>query len=81
MIESIEEEDNCPVCNIKRPIETWIACDTCNRWFHQQCVGVTAEEANNEEYHCQQCKDAAIQPSASLKRGYSEITHDVFEKD
>ncbi|XP_060765954.1 lysine (K)-specific demethylase 5Ba isoform X3 [Neoarius graeffei] len=34
----------------------WVQCDgNCNQWFHQICVGVSAEQAENEDYICINC--------------------------
>lgn len=34
----------------------WVQCDgRCNQWFHQVCVGVTAELAEKEDYVCDNC--------------------------
>ncbi|KAM9343748.1 lysine-specific demethylase 5B-B isoform 2-T2 [Pholidichthys leucotaenia] len=34
----------------------WVQCDgSCNQWFHQICVGVTAEMAEKEDYICVTC--------------------------
>lgn len=34
----------------------WVQCDgSCNQWFHQVCVGVTAEMAEKEDYVCVGC--------------------------
>uniref|UniRef100_A0A8C6WV08 [histone H3]-trimethyl-L-lysine(4) demethylase n=1 Tax=Neogobius melanostomus TaxID=47308 RepID=A0A8C6WV08_9GOBI len=34
----------------------WVQCDgSCNQWFHQACVGVTAETAEKEDYICVRC--------------------------
>lgn len=34
----------------------WVQCDgSCNQWFHQVCVGVTAEMAEKEDYICVRC--------------------------
>lgn len=34
----------------------WVQCDgSCNQWFHQVCVGVTAEMAEKEDYICVSC--------------------------
>uniref|UniRef100_A0A667YKH1 [histone H3]-trimethyl-L-lysine(4) demethylase n=1 Tax=Myripristis murdjan TaxID=586833 RepID=A0A667YKH1_9TELE len=34
----------------------WVQCDgSCNQWFHQVCVGVTAELAEKEDYICVSC--------------------------
>lgn len=34
----------------------WVQCDgSCNQWFHQVCVGVSAEMAEKEDYICVRC--------------------------
>uniref|UniRef100_A0A3Q1JVE1 [histone H3]-trimethyl-L-lysine(4) demethylase n=1 Tax=Anabas testudineus TaxID=64144 RepID=A0A3Q1JVE1_ANATE len=34
----------------------WVQCDgTCNQWFHQVCVGLSAERAEREDYICISC--------------------------
>ncbi|XP_075997057.1 lysine (K)-specific demethylase 5Ba isoform X2 [Genypterus blacodes] len=34
----------------------WVQCDgNCNQWFHQVCVGVSAERAEKEDYVCISC--------------------------
>ncbi|XP_061583454.1 lysine (K)-specific demethylase 5Ba [Cololabis saira] len=34
----------------------WVQCDgTCNQWFHQVCVGLSAERAEKEDYICISC--------------------------
>ncbi|XP_077386911.1 lysine (K)-specific demethylase 5Ba [Festucalex cinctus] len=34
----------------------WVQCDgSCNQWFHQVCVGMSAERAEMEEYICISC--------------------------
>ncbi|XP_039605355.1 lysine-specific demethylase 5B-like isoform X2 [Polypterus senegalus] len=34
----------------------WVQCDgSCNQWFHQVCVGVSAERAEKEDYICINC--------------------------
>ncbi|TPX48855.1 hypothetical protein SeLEV6574_g01803 [Synchytrium endobioticum] len=35
----------------------WIACDTCELWYHATCVGLTAQQvAKIESYECKPCK-------------------------
>lgn len=45
------------MCLCRRPPQVdWVQCDgSCNQWFHQICVGVTAEMAENEDYVCVRC--------------------------
>uniref|UniRef100_A0A3Q4A970 [histone H3]-trimethyl-L-lysine(4) demethylase n=1 Tax=Mola mola TaxID=94237 RepID=A0A3Q4A970_MOLML len=34
----------------------WVQCDgSCNQWFHQVCVGLSAERAEREDYICISC--------------------------
>lgn len=34
-----------------------ISCDQCGEWYHGKCVGVTEQDANEEEcYICQTCE-------------------------
>uniref|UniRef100_A0A669DG80 [histone H3]-trimethyl-L-lysine(4) demethylase n=1 Tax=Oreochromis niloticus TaxID=8128 RepID=A0A669DG80_ORENI len=34
----------------------WVQCDgNCNQWFHQICVGLSAERAEKEDYVCISC--------------------------
>uniref|UniRef100_A0A4W6FYJ8 [histone H3]-trimethyl-L-lysine(4) demethylase n=1 Tax=Lates calcarifer TaxID=8187 RepID=A0A4W6FYJ8_LATCA len=34
----------------------WVQCDgSCNQWFHQICVGLSAERAEKEDYICISC--------------------------
>uniref|UniRef100_A0A8C5A804 [histone H3]-trimethyl-L-lysine(4) demethylase n=1 Tax=Gadus morhua TaxID=8049 RepID=A0A8C5A804_GADMO len=34
----------------------WVQCDgTCNQWFHQVCVGVSAAQAEKDDYICISC--------------------------
>uniref|UniRef100_A0A668AGA5 [histone H3]-trimethyl-L-lysine(4) demethylase n=1 Tax=Myripristis murdjan TaxID=586833 RepID=A0A668AGA5_9TELE len=34
----------------------WVQCDgNCNQWFHQICVGLSAEQAEKEDYICISC--------------------------
>ncbi|XP_041836282.1 lysine (K)-specific demethylase 5Ba [Melanotaenia boesemani] len=34
----------------------WVQCDgNCNQWFHQVCVGLSAERAEKEDYVCISC--------------------------
>lgn len=38
----------------------WVQCDGgCDEWFHQVCVGVSCEMAENEDYICSACSRKA----------------------
>uniref|UniRef100_A0A8B9LDY0 [histone H3]-trimethyl-L-lysine(4) demethylase n=1 Tax=Astyanax mexicanus TaxID=7994 RepID=A0A8B9LDY0_ASTMX len=56
---SDDSEEDWSVCSAKRCLQpegnevNWVQCDgSCNQWFHQVCVGVSAEQAENEDYIC-----------------------------
>ncbi|XP_077454507.1 lysine-specific demethylase 5B-B isoform X2 [Stigmatopora argus] len=57
--ESDEDMAVCPAerCQLPEGDEVdWVQCDgSCNQWFHQVCVGVTAEMAEKEDYICIRC--------------------------
>ncbi|XP_077566727.1 lysine-specific demethylase 5B-B isoform X2 [Stigmatopora nigra] len=57
--ESDEDMAVCPAerCQLPEGDEVdWVQCDgSCNQWFHQVCVGVTAEMAEKEDYICVRC--------------------------
>ncbi|XP_035513492.1 lysine-specific demethylase 5B-B isoform X1 [Morone saxatilis] len=57
--DSDEEMAVCPAerCQLPEGDEVdWVQCDgSCNQWFHQVCVGVTAEMAEKEDYICVSC--------------------------
>ncbi|KAI9596739.1 hypothetical protein BDF19DRAFT_436610 [Syncephalis fuscata] len=37
-------------------LETWLACDVCDTWFHAACVGLRAQECDQiEQFHCPNC--------------------------
>ncbi|XP_062843106.1 lysine (K)-specific demethylase 5Ba [Trichomycterus rosablanca] len=59
---SEDSEEDWSVCSAKRCQQpegnevNWVQCDgSCNQWFHQICVGVSAEQAENEDYVCIDC--------------------------
>ncbi|XP_028980169.2 lysine-specific demethylase 5B-B isoform X2 [Esox lucius] len=57
--DSEEEMAVCPAEGCQQPEGDevdWVQCDgSCNQWFHQVCVGVTAELAEKEDYVCVSC--------------------------
>ncbi|XP_030070137.1 lysine-specific demethylase 5A isoform X2 [Microcaecilia unicolor] len=57
--ESDDENAVCAAQNCQRPCKDkvdWVQCDGgCDEWFHQICVGVSAEMAENEDYICINC--------------------------
>ncbi|CAH2221564.1 lysine-specific demethylase 5B [Pelobates cultripes] len=59
-----ESDDDNAVCPAEQCFEPegdevdWVQCDgSCNRWFHQVCVGISAETAEREDYMCACCNE------------------------
>uniref|UniRef100_A0A674N2P5 [histone H3]-trimethyl-L-lysine(4) demethylase n=1 Tax=Takifugu rubripes TaxID=31033 RepID=A0A674N2P5_TAKRU len=54
--DSNDENAVCASKNCQRPCKDkvdWVQCDGgCDEWFHQVCVGVSCEMAENEDYIC-----------------------------
>ncbi|XP_053560711.1 lysine-specific demethylase 5B-like [Bombina bombina] len=57
--ESDDDNAVCPADHCQEPEGDevdWVQCDgSCNRWFHQVCVGLSAEAAEKEDYMCIHC--------------------------
>uniref|UniRef100_A0A4W4H8W5 [histone H3]-trimethyl-L-lysine(4) demethylase n=1 Tax=Electrophorus electricus TaxID=8005 RepID=A0A4W4H8W5_ELEEL len=58
--DSNDENAVCAAKNCQRPCRDkvdWVQCDGgCDEWFHQVCVGVSCEMAENEDYICSALK-------------------------
>uniref|UniRef100_A0A6I8SJJ0 Lysine-specific demethylase 5A n=1 Tax=Xenopus tropicalis TaxID=8364 RepID=A0A6I8SJJ0_XENTR len=65
--ESDDENAVCAAQNCQRPCKDkvdWVQCDGgCDEWFHQVCVGVSSEMAENEDYICTNCSRKRVQGS------------------
>uniref|UniRef100_A0A3Q2CBG3 [histone H3]-trimethyl-L-lysine(4) demethylase n=1 Tax=Cyprinodon variegatus TaxID=28743 RepID=A0A3Q2CBG3_CYPVA len=61
--DSNDENAVCAAKNCQRPCKDkvdWVQCDGgCDEWFHQVCVGVSCEMAENEDYICVDCSQKA----------------------
>uniref|UniRef100_A0A8C6KHY5 [histone H3]-trimethyl-L-lysine(4) demethylase n=1 Tax=Nothobranchius furzeri TaxID=105023 RepID=A0A8C6KHY5_NOTFU len=61
--DSNDENAVCAAKNCQRPCKDkvdWVQCDGgCDEWFHQVCVGVSCEMAENEDYICVDCSEKA----------------------
>ncbi|XP_075458456.1 lysine-specific demethylase 5A isoform X2 [Ascaphus truei] len=57
--DSDDENAVCSSQSCQRPCKDkvdWVQCDGgCDEWFHQVCVGVSCEMAENEDYICTNC--------------------------
>ncbi|XP_070624876.1 lysine-specific demethylase 5B isoform X3 [Bos indicus] len=63
--EDSEDEDAiCPAVSCLQPEGDevdWVQCDgSCSRWFHQVCVGVSPETAEEEDYVCVRCAETDV---------------------
>ena len=69
--EEEEEEEACLAQPCKRPSSDevdWVQCDNCEQWYHNLCVGITAEKATElDSYVCPYCK---IPPPSTSKEGH-----------
>ncbi|TMS03010.1 Lysine-specific demethylase 5A [Larimichthys crocea] len=65
--DSNDENAVCAAKNCQRPCKDkvdWVQCDGgCDEWFHQVCVGVSCEMAENEDYICMDCSRKAMAAS------------------
>lgn len=63
-----EPEEKCAAldCILTGEIIDWIQCDQCDRWFHDQCVGVNPEEADEIDFVCPFCKVSAEEGGPSI---------------
>uniref|UniRef100_A0A4W3GP50 Lysine-specific demethylase 5A n=1 Tax=Callorhinchus milii TaxID=7868 RepID=A0A4W3GP50_CALMI len=63
--DSEDENAVCAAINCQRPCGEevdWVQCDGgCDEWFHQVCVGVSSEMAENEDYICINCTKRVAQ--------------------
>ena len=46
---------NCPLPP-KSKQDNWIACHSCEDWFHWYCAGVKSRKGLPEHYFCHKCK-------------------------
>ncbi|XP_051974150.1 lysine-specific demethylase 5A-like [Xyrauchen texanus] len=68
--DSNDENAVCAAKNCQRPCKDkvdWVQCDGgCDEWFHQVCVGVSCEMAENEDYICSTCSRKAAGETAVM---------------
>lgn len=55
----IESWEKLCVCQTPlNPDRSYIQCDKCERWYHQDCVGLSKEETHAiEQYFCSRCTE------------------------
>ena len=71
-IEGDDDDDDDEACSArpcKHPSSDevdWVQCDTCEQWYHNLCVGITAEiAAELESYICPYCDTSAMSTATS----------------
>lgn len=68
-----DEDEACLARPCKRPASEevdWVQCDTCEQWYHNLCVGITAKKATElDSYICPYCSapSSNIQNEGSLE--------------
>ncbi|KAF0469286.1 PHD finger protein 3 isoform X2 [Gigaspora margarita] len=52
------ETDDGPYCICRGPASgVMVECDSCNEWFHCDCVNITPQQAQEvDKYHCPKCQ-------------------------
>jgi len=45
----------CPACNIADDSVPMIGCDSCDDWYHMNCVGLTKAPPKNQSWYCNKC--------------------------
>lgn len=67
------EPDRVPVyCNCEMPYnpdKAMIMCDTCEEWYHPECINLGAEALRKQQFVCKECSKAPNNLGASCKRG------------
>lgn len=77
-------EDEATYCVCRGPDRGFmIGCDSCDEWFHGECVGISQEEgASIDSYTCSNCQDNVRSPSAgSIDSGVVLEENDKAEND
>uniref|UniRef100_A0A8B9LSY9 [histone H3]-trimethyl-L-lysine(4) demethylase n=1 Tax=Astyanax mexicanus TaxID=7994 RepID=A0A8B9LSY9_ASTMX len=81
--DSNDENAVCAAKNCQRPCKDkvdWVQCDGgCDEWFHQVCVGVSCEMAENEDYICTACSRKAAASGGQLAhRTTSQTSYKLY---
>lgn len=89
LIEKTESVCICPMCERETTVEC-IACDSCDQWFHFQCVNLSPTTIDNTYkeigFHCLQCNDnllyeAQLESNLSLQETIPKhIVHETSPK-
>uniref|UniRef100_A0A8D3DW79 [histone H3]-trimethyl-L-lysine(4) demethylase n=1 Tax=Scophthalmus maximus TaxID=52904 RepID=A0A8D3DW79_SCOMX len=78
--DSNDENAVCAAKNCQRPCKDkvdWVQCDGgCDEWFHQVCVGVSCEMAENEDYICVDCSRKQQEKQQLCNQKLSKVVND-----
>uniref|UniRef100_A0A914CWA2 PHD-type domain-containing protein n=1 Tax=Acrobeloides nanus TaxID=290746 RepID=A0A914CWA2_9BILA len=51
-----KKECICPICSVEwKEGANMVACDTCDNWFHYECVGLTTNPDEDAPWYCKKC--------------------------
>ena len=67
--DKILPKETCVVCGGRKGSKLTVSCDSCFRWFHADCVGVTGHDLIGRGWLCQYCycKKQLVLLETSLK--------------
>ncbi|PAV88553.1 hypothetical protein WR25_21842 [Diploscapter pachys] len=79
-----KEESNI-YCICRTPYDEhkfYVCCDTCEQWYHPECVGISIQEAEQRPtYTCPPCEDDILQRSADHNRIVFRNQEEEMEHD
>jgi COMPASS component SPP1 len=74
------------ICRSSQANGFMICCDSCEEWFHGDCVKITEKEAKNiKKYYCHRCKSidgslTTVFKSSIVHAGNQSSSKDVLKK-
>ena len=58
-----------------------VCCDTCEEWFHFECVGITTAPAENESFECMSCAKKRRKADRKARRAKRRLENNGNEGD
>ena len=66
------------ICKEKKLTSDWIACDSCENWFHSDCISPSTDD----DYYCEKCINWAKQKISFVENtNYKNSLEDIIPKD
>ena len=65
------DEDICFKCQ-QGGGENWVQCDSCDKWYHISCIGLTQLPGEDEDFKCSDCQKKEANANM-LTRSISEM--------